>query len=138
MAARNGLILGSGRSGTSMLAGTLRGAGYYMGAHLLPADEANPRGYFEDDEINAINEALLAAVTPAYSEPAYGWRWLAAVPVGAEVPCPPGGRSCRTRCSSASFASRPGPRTASSRSVRAPTTFGGYQWILPALLRCGR
>jgi hypothetical protein len=86
---RSCIILGSGRSGTSMLAGTISTAGYYMGAHLIPPDESNPKGYFEDDEINAINEALLAAVTPAYSEPAYGWRWLAAVPVGAEVPCPP-------------------------------------------------
>jgi hypothetical protein len=71
-----------------MLAGTLRGAGYYMGAHLLPADEANPRGYFEDDEINAINEALLAPVTPERSQPAYGWRWLASVPVETNLPCP--------------------------------------------------
>jgi hypothetical protein len=72
-----------------MLAGILAQAGYYMGQHLIPPDEANPRGYFEDDEVNAINEALLAAVTPARSRPAYGWRWLAAVPVGTPISCPP-------------------------------------------------
>ena len=89
MSTRNCLILGSGRSGTSMLAGTLRLAGYYMGEHLLPADASNPRGYFEDDEINAINEELLAPVTPHRCRPAAGWRWLAAVPTGTAVPCTP-------------------------------------------------
>src|SRR5262249_44119007 len=89
MSARSCLILGSGRSGTSMLAGTLSRAGYYMGEHLIPADASNPRGYFEDDEINAINEALLAPVTPALSRPSYGWRWLASVPVGTPIACPP-------------------------------------------------
>src|SRR5437879_5732793 len=83
---RNCLILGSGRSGTSMLAGMLHGAGYYMGTHLIPADESNPKGYFEDDEINAINEALLAPVTPTLRCPSDGWRWLARVPVGTPVP----------------------------------------------------
>jgi hypothetical protein len=89
MRARNCLILGSGRSGTSMLAGALSRASYYMGEHLVPADEANPKGYFEDDEVNAINEALLAPVTPARARPAYGWRWLAAVPVGTPITTSP-------------------------------------------------
>jgi hypothetical protein len=89
MGARNCLILGSGRSGTSMLAGSLRLAGYYMGAHLIPADETNPKGFFEDDEINAINEALLTPLTPELSVPGYGWRWLASVPVGTGIECPP-------------------------------------------------
>jgi hypothetical protein len=85
---RNCLILGSGRSGTSLLAGILSQAGYYMGEHLIPPDDANPKGYFEDDEVNAINEALLAPLTPARCRPAYGWRWLAAVPLGTHIPCP--------------------------------------------------
>jgi hypothetical protein len=70
-----------------MLAGILSGAGYYMGEHLIPPDEGNPKGYFEDDEVNAINESLLEPVTPERSQPAYGWRWLAAVPVGTRLPC---------------------------------------------------
>ena len=45
---RNCLILGSGRSGTSMAAGILARAGYFMGAELWPADIGNPKGYFED------------------------------------------------------------------------------------------
>src|SRR5260370_15008227 len=87
MTPRNCLILGSGRSGTSMLAGALASAGYYMGEHLIPAEESIPKGYFEDDEINAINEALLAPVTPEPSCPVYGWRWLASVPVERWPPC---------------------------------------------------
>jgi hypothetical protein len=89
MSARSCLILGSGRSGTSLLAGTLRQAGYYMGEHLIPADAANPRGYFEDDEINAINEALLAQVTLPRCRPVHGWRWLASVPVATQLSCSP-------------------------------------------------
>jgi hypothetical protein len=72
-----------------MLAGMLRLAGYYMGEHLIPADASNPKGYFEDDEVNAINEELLSPVAPPRSHPAFGWRWLAAVPVGVTIPCPP-------------------------------------------------
>ena len=60
-----------------------------MGAHLIPADESNPKGYFEDDEINAINEALLTPLTPTFHRPSYGWRWLAQVPVGTPITCPP-------------------------------------------------
>jgi hypothetical protein len=89
MKGRSCLILGSGRSGTSLLAGTLHGAGYFIGENLVPADEGNPRGYFEDDEINAINEELLTPVTPALDSPIYGWRWLANVPLGADLQCPP-------------------------------------------------
>jgi hypothetical protein len=63
--------MGSGRSGTSMLAGVLAGAGYYMGSKPLAVNsrplserQTNPKGNFEDREINAINEALLAAHFP--------------------------------------------------------------------------
>ena len=89
MNVRNCLILGSGRSGTSMLAGMLSRAGYYMGEYPIAPDDANPKGYFEDEEINYINEELLAPLTPTRSRPAYGWRWLASVPVGAAAACPP-------------------------------------------------
>lgn len=96
---RNCLILGSGRSGTSMIAGVLSQAGYFMGTSLYPGDEGNPKGYFEDREINAINEELLAQVVPARplgivgdlffrSRPAHWQRWLARIPVGVSIPCP--------------------------------------------------
>lgn len=61
---RNCLILGSGRSGTSMLAGCLSSAGYFMGDNLMPPNEQNPKGYFESFGIEAINEDLLEQVCP--------------------------------------------------------------------------
>jgi hypothetical protein len=96
---RNCLIMGSGRSGTSMVAGVLRHAGYFMGEKLYSEDEGNPKGYFEDQEVNEINEELLAQVLPARppgifgnmffrSRPVHGQRWLARVPVGTLIPCP--------------------------------------------------
>ncbi|MCP4594299.1 MAG: hypothetical protein GY842_26520 [bacterium] len=96
---RNCIILGSGRSGTSMVAGALSEAGYYMGDRLYPAREANPKGFFESPVINRINEDLLAQVLP-YRPPLLGrWffqdrlgrgtRWMGRITVGTELSCPP-------------------------------------------------
>ncbi len=86
---RSCVVLGSGRSGTSMVAGTLHTAGYYMGDHLLPSTASNPAGYFEDQAINDLNEDILIPVTPLKpARPwgslyprrlAYGNRWLAVI-----------------------------------------------------------
>ncbi len=82
---RNVLILGSGRSGTSMLGGTFSHAGWFVGDAPYAGREANPKGFYESAEINGINEDLLAAVTPA-SEALGAWqRWLARLPVEAQV-----------------------------------------------------
>jgi hypothetical protein len=96
---RNCLILGSGRSGTSMVAGTLAGAGYFMGERLWKPTDANPKGFFEDEEINAINEDLLARVLPSrprllgrwffHDRPKWNQRWLARVPLDVAIPSPP-------------------------------------------------
>lgn len=87
---KNVIILGSGRSGTSMVAGTLAKADYYMGDQLLPANNANPKGFFEDIEVNAINEDILASVAPSRPKilgnlffkhiPLPYQRWLLALP----------------------------------------------------------
>jgi hypothetical protein len=60
---KNCLILGSGRSGTSMIAGILHKAGYFMGDNLYPPRTANPKGFFENWEINEINEKILEKYT---------------------------------------------------------------------------
>jgi hypothetical protein len=62
MSQRNCLILGSGRSGTSMAAGILAKAGYFMGENIWAANESNPKGQFEDREVNQINDELIASV----------------------------------------------------------------------------
>lgn len=53
-------VIGTGRSGTSAVAGMLHAWGIPMGDHLLPTDAANPDGYFEDEPLVALDEALLA------------------------------------------------------------------------------
>lgn len=74
---RDLLILGSGRSGTSMVAGTLAASGWWVGDDPYPGRDANPKGFFETAEINGINEELLARVLPPEPRFAHGQRWLA-------------------------------------------------------------
>jgi hypothetical protein len=82
---RNVMVLGSGRSGTSMVAGTLAQAGWFAGSHPYPARASNPKGFFESPDVNGINEYLLAQVSPA-SEGLGDWQhWLCRLPP--EVEC---------------------------------------------------
>ena len=61
---KNVIVLGSGRSGTSMLAGMFRSAGYFMGTDYITPRDSNPKGFFEGREVNDINEKLLQRVVP--------------------------------------------------------------------------
>jgi hypothetical protein len=94
---RNLLIVGSGRSGTSMTAGALAGAGYFMGHQVLNRGRINnPFGNYEDREINYINEHLLGQVMPEpeviqgltyhKDRPRESQRWLGRLAVGTPVP----------------------------------------------------
>ena len=92
---RDCLVLGSGRSGTSLTAGCLANAGYFMGTRLLPPSPTNPKGFFESQDINDINEERLATVVarrvPFFGRwflldrPVYPQRWLARVPLEARL-----------------------------------------------------
>lgn len=96
---RSCIILGSGRSGTSMLAGMLHSAGYYAGDQLLPPTSSNPRGYFEDRVVNDLNEDLLTPLSPVKPSGrrgrlypwrlSYGHRWLAALDLNSVVQATP-------------------------------------------------
>jgi hypothetical protein len=55
----NCIVLGAGRSGTSMMGQLLAKAGFHVGNQIYPPDEGNPAGYFEDAEVNLANDALL-------------------------------------------------------------------------------
>jgi GT2 family glycosyltransferase len=78
VAARHNLIvLGSGRSGTSLLAGMLSEAGWFVGDDPYPGRPANPKGFFETAEINGINEYLIAAETRLHPRLGAMQRWLA-------------------------------------------------------------
>jgi len=88
----NLIILGSGRSGSSMLTGVLSHAGYFIGENpdYLKKNKANPKGFFEDYEINTINEDILRNNLITIPEPLrnrffksftfYRARWLAILP----------------------------------------------------------
>jgi hypothetical protein len=88
---KNLLILGSGRSGTSLMGGLLGASGYFMGDDLLAAREANPKGFFESKDVNRLNEDLITTAIPRRLSPwwqlRYGRppqpdsRWVARLPV---------------------------------------------------------
>ena len=61
---KNVIITGTGRSGTSMLAGTLAHSGYFIGTDYVPPRDSNPKGFFEGEEINAVNERILEYSLP--------------------------------------------------------------------------
>jgi hypothetical protein len=79
---RDCVVLGSGRSGTSLLAGVLHDQGYFLGEDLyVDPSPSNPKGFFEDREVNDINEALLGQAPSQGLR--LGQRWLLAL---SEVP----------------------------------------------------
>jgi hypothetical protein len=61
------LVLGPHRSGTSLAARMLECLGAVNSTHLNPANEFNPRGYFEDWDVYQFNEHVLL--------PALGRSW---------------------------------------------------------------
>ena len=92
---RNCLILGSGRSGTSMIGGILHQAGYFVGEKLYREGlDSNPKGFFEWKEINEINEEILSVYGKGLSSfivkklfkknpvsnPGKNQRWLLSIP----------------------------------------------------------
>jgi len=52
------MIVGVGRSGTSVVAGILRQLGFFMGFEFMPAPKANPLGCWEDKELFELNMAF--------------------------------------------------------------------------------
>jgi hypothetical protein len=89
---RDCVVVGCGRSGTSLAAGLLESAGYDCGSYLLAPTDSDPTGFFEAREVNRINELLLAPYDDVllrrdgYSRPLrHGERWLAVLPAGVEV-----------------------------------------------------
>jgi GT2 family glycosyltransferase len=69
-------ILGMHRSGTSALAGMLSGLGVTLGERLMPASPANPKGYFEHQDIVAVHDGFLAAIGSSWNSVApfaAGW-----------------------------------------------------------------
>src|SRR6266404_3979390 len=86
----NLFITGCGCSGTSALAGLFRNAGFFMGDHPPPRHRS-PKGFWEDAEVNRINESILAPLLPARrvkwgvvygaDSPGREQSWLARLPL---------------------------------------------------------
>lgn len=55
-------IMGMHRSGTSLTAAAVHTLGINFGGNLMPAAKDNPKGFFEDIEMVALNDNLLAAL----------------------------------------------------------------------------
>ena len=56
------VVLGMHRSGTSALCGALDLVGVDFGNHLMPANEANEKGYWEHEEIVRFHDDLLSSL----------------------------------------------------------------------------
>lgn len=98
---KNCLITGFGRSGTSLMAGLLHSNGYFLGNNLYTPRFSNPKGFFENDFINGINESILESYdynkVPVefrkFKEkhspfnPDYGHRWLSFIEEKTKIEC---------------------------------------------------
>ena len=62
------MVLGMHRSGTSALAGMLGLAGASLPAHLMPATDANARGFFESQRLFELHEELLAELCTSWHD----------------------------------------------------------------------
>ena len=57
------------RSGTSALAGVMTHLGFNTGRRLMPADKSiNPKGFWEQEDVVAIHDALLASLGSAWDD----------------------------------------------------------------------
>lgn len=94
---KNIIVLGSGRSGTSLLAGLASNGNYFIGTDYIEPRAANPKGFFEGCEINAINEQLITKVLPNETKvmrllrrgnriPLRNQTWLARLAPSLDVP----------------------------------------------------
>ena len=121
------VVTGSGRSGTSTVAGTLKRLGLYVPQPEMPADESNPRGFYEPQWVVEFHKRLLnsipARTNDARPKAAEQIREVAAAPRSARS-SPPGWPSRSPRSVPAdSWRSRTPARSGSTSSGAAsPTT----------------
>ena len=72
------VVLGMHRSGTSAVAGSLQRVGVDFGPRLMPATEANARGYYEHIDLVNVHDRLLLALGRSWDDtypfPPGWWR----------------------------------------------------------------
>lgn len=66
-------VLGMHRGGTSAIARALSLLGVELGSKLHPPGFDNPKGFWEDSEVVAINEDLLKAISSSYDQLDLAW-----------------------------------------------------------------
>lgn len=71
MSERFALCLGPHRSGTSLLAAMMAGAGVDFALPFQETSPENPRGFYEHPAIRAANDRLLHAAQSAWDDPCY-------------------------------------------------------------------
>ncbi|HEY8019943.1 MAG TPA: hypothetical protein VIH93_02510, partial [Thermoanaerobaculia bacterium] len=69
------VVAGMHRSGTSLAASWIGAAGVDLGERLIPADDANPRGYFEDAAFVELHGRMLRAATREDDGGHRDWGW---------------------------------------------------------------
>lgn len=69
------IVAGMHRSGTSLTAGLLARLGIDLGTDLVPADRANPRGYFEDRDVVRFHQRAFAGCFPDPGPGHADWGW---------------------------------------------------------------
>ncbi len=55
------IVAGMHRSGTSLLANLMQGAGLFVGERLQPASDTNAKGHFEDLDFQELHDEVLAS-----------------------------------------------------------------------------
>jgi hypothetical protein len=68
------LVLGMHRSGTSSVAAALPVLGFELGHSLLPPNDENPKGFFENRKIVQLNDDLLRHLNLAWDSLGFVWR----------------------------------------------------------------
>jgi hypothetical protein len=56
------VVLGMHRSGTSVITKSLEACGVFLGNKLVPGQSDNEKGFFEDAEVNQLNEQFLSEI----------------------------------------------------------------------------
>ena len=62
------IVLGMHRSGTSAVTNLIASLGFNTGCNLMEADEDNPKGYWEDNDIYNLNNELLSHLYTSWDQ----------------------------------------------------------------------
>jgi len=79
-------VTGAGRSGTSLVTGLFRHTGFDLGIDSYLKRSTNPTGFFEDREVNSLNELILTA-SCKHTPMGEGQGWLRELDEDYELTC---------------------------------------------------